>query len=628
MTTDDGTPTELPAVPDRFEVLEELPAAGGARLLRAHDTLLLREVFLKCPGATLREAYCDDSLRERSLREARALANIEHPAVDRLLDVLETPAGPLLVLEPTRGETLAARLAREGRLSASEVLSIGLALAHALEEVHEDGIVHRGIAADCIHLDEEGGVRLSGFHFAKAGAESSSRVASSLVLTTSPDDGSQPAHPAPEQVTKGEDDPRSDLFGLGWVLFESLTGTAPFDGTSPLHWTVPKDARKLAPDAPLALARTLALCLSLSPSGRPADAKALRRALEGIADEVGPGTTNPAPAARPAAAAATPPPSAADPGAAEPSAASGLPARTERLWTVLACAAALLLAWLIVDRAGSGTSPASAVATNSPEARGAIGRRNAARPAGRLLPRYDRSYALLIGIGNAYENTGFAPLPNAEADIAALERVLERESGSPWDVRTLTGARATREAVIDAFPLLAQEVKENDRVLVFFAGHGKAHHRDESGAWLIPSDAQPDKRSSWVAFDTLLHLFKEMRAKHILIALDCCYGGRLTTSRSAPATAYAERYLTRKAHVILTSGLSDEEVSDGVAGEHSPFAAAFLAALEGSGPLTSSALAHHIREAFVRENVGHTPVHGYPESEPPGGEFVFFRGGG
>ncbi|MDJ0976063.1 MAG: caspase family protein [Planctomycetota bacterium] len=614
MTTDGGSPEDLPQVPERFEVLEELPAIGGAQVVRAYDTLLTREVFLKCPGPALREAYCDASLRERSLREARALANIENPAVDRLLDVLETPGGPLLVLEPTRGESLAARLEREGRLAADEVIELGVALANALEEVHEDGIVHRGIAAACIHLDQEGGVRLTGFHFAKSGAGGPSKSMSSLVLTMSTDVASGPAHPAPEQLTKREDDPRSDLFGLGWVLFESLTGEAPYDGRDPLAWTAPKDARELAPDAPLGLARTLALCLSLSPSGRPQDAKALRRALESARP--------PVEGAPPVAADAS-----SDPALAVAAATPAAPTRgSERFWTVLACVAALALAWLVVDR-NTGEAPAAGVmAADGGDARGGVARRKPSAT-GTLVPRYERSYALLIGIGDAYEGTGFDPLPNAESDIAAVERALERETGSPWDVTTLTGERATREAIIDAIPLLAKKVKANDRVLVFFAGHGKAHDRDETGAWMIPSDADRAKRSSWVPFDTMLHLFKEMPAKHIMVALDCCYGGRLTQSRSASDAAYAKRFLTRKAHVILTSGLSDEEVSDGVAGEHSPFATAFLEALAGTGPLTSTALANHIKEAFVKADVGHTPVFGHPEGTPPGGEFVFFRGG-
>jgi uncharacterized caspase-like protein len=243
---------------------------------------------------------------------------------------------------------------------------------------------------------------------------------------------------------------------------------------------------------------------------------------------------------------------------------------------------------------------------------------------GDLSNTYESSYALLIGIGDAYSGSGFPPLPNAEGDVEAIAEALARRRASGWQIETLLGEAATGDAVIDALAELSSKSQKNDRAFVFFAGHGIPHETSEESGWMIPADAERDKRSSWVRFDEFFRFFGESQAKHILVAMDCCYGGRLTTSRSAGPSSYNERYLTRKAHVVLTSGRGDEAVSDGTPGGHSPFSAAFLDALRGSEPLTSTMLFADIQRAFTKTEIGHTPQFGYPDGSPAGGEFVFF----
>ena len=102
-------------IPGRFEVLDELAHGEGEKLLRARDTVLAREVVLRLPAPELARTWPDAPMRAAELRSARALAQVRHPGVVRLLDVIETPDGALAVLEPVAGETLAAILAREGR---------------------------------------------------------------------------------------------------------------------------------------------------------------------------------------------------------------------------------------------------------------------------------------------------------------------------------------------------------------------------------------------------------------------------------------------------------------------------------------------------------------------------------
>jgi hypothetical protein len=244
-----------------------------------------------------------------------------------------------------------------------------------------------------------------------------------------------------------------------------------------------------------------------------------------------------------------------------------------------------------------------------------------------LRPLYAHSHALLIGIGQAYEGSGFPVLPNAERDIELVAQALGREKRSPWAIQRLLGKEATRAAIVDTVHALSASAQPDDRVLIYYAGHGKANERADELGWMVPAGAASDKPSTWIPFHAFDQIFKEEPgAKHILVAMDCCYGGRLTYARAAASDErFGERFLTRKAHVVITSGWGDEQVSDGAVGTHSPFAAAFVGALANRGPLTSSMLFARIQDAFARANVRQSPMLGYPEGSPAGGDFVFFR---
>jgi uncharacterized caspase-like protein len=204
----------------------------------------------------------------------------------------------------------------------------------------------------------------------------------------------------------------------------------------------------------------------------------------------------------------------------------------------------------------------------------------------------------------------------------AIADVLKASERDGWQIRTLLGAEATRARIVESMMELANQTGENDRVFIYYAGHGKPHERERTSAWIIPADARPDAPSSWVHFDEFFRFFKHARAKHILVAMDCCYGGRLSAARSVQASKFEQRFLTRRAHVVIASGRLNEQVIDGIPGEHSPFTRALLHALDGSGPLTSSMLFSSIQTVFIEWDVPHTPQLGYP-TEP--GEFVFFR---
>jgi hypothetical protein len=587
-------------LPERFQALETVAASGGWQLVRARDTLLEREVFLKWQAAPAGEARSDESAAGHRLREARALARLQHPAIHHLLDVLETPAGMLLVLEPVCGETLEARLQREERLGPDDALRLGIALAGALEAVHAAGLVHRAVESGNVLLGEAGSVKLTGFQLAKPSSPGRADEPSSLLGKPS---GAAGTHPAPEQVLKGEDGPRADLFGLGWILYECLTGRAPYAGKNPATWTPPDDVRDAVPEAPLALSRTIALCLAPSPSHRPQDAAEVRAALEAERGEP-----------------ANPEPAAAAPAASRPG--------RKPLWATVAVASAAALGYLLVGGPIPMTSASNSRGVELSAVPAAVPLPRAETRAD-YLPLYAHSYALLIGIGDAYAKTGLPVLANAERDARSMAEALGHDPVSPWTTDLLLGEAATRNAIIDGIAHLSDRAGPDDRILVFYAGHGKGHTRAEGSGWLLPAGAQPgpEGRPTWIRFDEFGWLFREARAKHILVAMDCCYGGRLVESRGVdPVRAYSDRFLTRKAHVVIASGLGDEEVSDGVAGGNSPFAKVIVSALEEhGGPLLSSDLFVRVQHAIVEGSVGQTPVVGTPEGSPIGGQFVFFR---
>ncbi len=192
-----------------------------------------------------------------------------------------------------------------------------------------------------------------------------------------------------------------------------------------------------------------------------------------------------------------------------------------------------------------------------------------------------------------------------------------------WQIDTLLGEAATRDKLIDSLRELGDKTQENDRVFVYFAGHGIPHERSKDAAWVIPADARRDRRSSWVRFDEFFHFFEEAKAKHILVAMDCCYGGRLVKMRSATARAYAERFVAERAHVVIASGRPDEQVVDGY--EHSPFARVMIEMLNGPGPpVTSSMMLVEMQKDFIERGIEQTPQLGYASESHGHGEFVFF----
>jgi len=260
-----------PLILDRYRLIERLATGGSAEVWRARDEQLDREVAVKRLHAHL---FTDEASRARLAAEARSAARLSHPVIVGVYDVDATGDAPALIMELVDGESLAARLERDGPLAEREAVAIVADLAEALFHAHQQGVIHRDLKPGNVLLDRKGRTRLVDFGIAHSLAEASARL--TVVGTVI---GTLRAM-APEQLADGPITPRTDLYGLGVVLHEALTGRPPYPTASPLALA---DAQRAGPP-PLdgldpALAALIAGCLALDPTDRPLHAGAVAEAL-------------------------------------------------------------------------------------------------------------------------------------------------------------------------------------------------------------------------------------------------------------------------------------------------------------------------------------------------------------
>ncbi|MFL6075011.1 MAG: serine/threonine-protein kinase, partial [Mycobacteriales bacterium] len=246
----DGSPGQAPLLADRYRLDELLGQGGMARVYRAHDERLNRPVAVKVfdrprsreavlPGvpapvaadATPRDpdapaggvSAAERAEAERWTVEARALAGLNHAGIVRIYDAaVADDEQPYVVMQLITGETLSARLRRDAPLPPDEVVALGIRVAGALEHVHGSGIVHRDVKPSNILLDEAGQPYLADFGIARP-MDTSRMTAAGQLLGTA-------AYLAPEQVQGEEPGPPCDIYALGLVLLECLTGRQEYTG--------------------------------------------------------------------------------------------------------------------------------------------------------------------------------------------------------------------------------------------------------------------------------------------------------------------------------------------------------------------------------------------------------------
>src|SRR5215208_8367906 len=228
----------------RYELREELGQGGMATVYRAYDPMFEREVALKIlKQELLNEAH----VRERFERETKIIAKLEHAAIVPVYDVGRDNEQLFFVMRYMSGGSLADRI-QNGSLSLFDVAEIIQRLGAALDYAHAKGVVHRDLKPGNILFDEYNNAYISDFGIAKL-AHATTRLTSSGIIGT-------PTHMSPEQAQGEEVDGRSDIYSLGVILFEMLSGKTPFEATTPLgmafkHATYPiPHIREIRPELP------------------------------------------------------------------------------------------------------------------------------------------------------------------------------------------------------------------------------------------------------------------------------------------------------------------------------------------------------------------------------------------
>ncbi len=273
----------------RYEIKAELGRGGMSTVYRAYDARFEREVAIK---VLPREMLHDPQFRVRFEREAKTIALLEHPAIVPVYDFGEEEGQPYFVMRFMTGGSLADRL-KHGPLSISEAARIFSRLAPALDTAHAKGIIHRDLKPGNILFDQYDEPYLSDFGIAKLTESQAGLTGSGIVGT--------PAYMSPEQAQGEGIDGRADIYGMGVILFEMLTGRQPFQGDTPMsvlvkHITDPVPRiLDLKPELPVSVEKIVEKALAKDPNERFATcqqfAEALQTVARGETPDIGPAPT-------------------------------------------------------------------------------------------------------------------------------------------------------------------------------------------------------------------------------------------------------------------------------------------------------------------------------------------------
>ncbi|MFF7634212.1 protein kinase [Kitasatospora sp. NPDC008050] len=263
------------ALNGRYELVGTLGVGGMATVWHGVDRVLGREVAVKVLNGGLAE---DPRFAERFSREAQHAAMLVHPRIAMVFDSGMDQGAAYIVMELIRGRSLGSVLAEGGPLPVERAVGIAAAVCEALEVAHAAGLVHRDIKPGNVMITDDGGVKVVDFGIARASASGQQLTQTASVLGTA-------AYLSPEQATASEVDGRADLYALGCVLTEMLTGEPPFSADTPVGVAfkqVSEEAPPVSlrrPDVPRALDHAVARLLAKRPADRPANAAAARAEL-------------------------------------------------------------------------------------------------------------------------------------------------------------------------------------------------------------------------------------------------------------------------------------------------------------------------------------------------------------
>src|SRR5277367_3775292 len=271
----------------RYRLDVQIGRGGMSTVYLAFDTVLERPVAIKLMH---REIASDSDQLERFRREARSVAQLNHPHVVTVIDAGEEPSGegaseewagtPYIVLEYIDGETLKDVIRREAPLDIPQAIAYAIEIARALGAAHEQQIVHRDVKPHNVLITEEGGAKITDFGIARSLSEEGLTMAGRVLGTTD--------YVSPEQALGQPVTGQSDLYSLGVVLFEMLTAQVPFHASSPVavamkhvREDVP-DVQRLRPGISAATAAVVERAVSKDLSRRYKDAASMVADLEEV----------------------------------------------------------------------------------------------------------------------------------------------------------------------------------------------------------------------------------------------------------------------------------------------------------------------------------------------------------
>ncbi len=266
----------------RYRLDAQIGRGGMSTVYRAFDTVLERPVAIKLMH---REIASDSDQLERFRREARSVARLNHPHIVTVIDAGEEPAEdgggtPYIVLEYVEGETLKSLIRRDGPLDVSQAIAYAIEIVRALGAAHEQLIVHRDVKPQNVLIGDEGGAKITDFGIARTLTEEGLTIAGRVLGTTD--------YVSPEQALGQPVTGQSDLYSLGIVLYEMLTGEVPFTGETPVavamrhvREQVP-DVQRLRPDVSAATASVVDRATAKDLDWRYANAEAMVADLEEV----------------------------------------------------------------------------------------------------------------------------------------------------------------------------------------------------------------------------------------------------------------------------------------------------------------------------------------------------------
>jgi len=278
-----STPVPIPTI-SQYEIVDRLGGGAMGVVYKARDRRLQRLVALKFLPPSL---SAEPEFKSRFLQEAKAIASLDHPNLCSLFDVAEPEEGRLVIVMPFyEGETLKQKIGR-GPLPLDRAVDYAVQIAAGLAHAHAAGVVHRDIKPANVIVTAGERVRILDFGIAKVSAAQAKLTRTGAVLGTL-------TYMSPEQASGEQVDHRSDLWALGVVLYEMLTGRPPFTGDSlealfhAILWGKPERVTALRPEVPSRLDAVVQRLLEKDPAKRHQDAVALTTELEALRADVSP----------------------------------------------------------------------------------------------------------------------------------------------------------------------------------------------------------------------------------------------------------------------------------------------------------------------------------------------------